>query len=80
MADIDSDNQDFGPPSPPRFDNLGKRSLESMLENATGDHMESKRAFKTLKLTKASPHTEYQIELWHHRFLAFRQNTLNIPE
>jgi hypothetical protein len=80
MADIDSDDQDFGPPSPPRFHSLGKRSLESMLENATRDRMESKRVVKKLKLTMKSAHTEYSTELWHQRFLGFRQNTLNIKE
>lgn len=80
MADIDSDDQDFGPAPAPRFEHAGKRSLQSMLETATDDRMSSKRTVKRLQLTCRSAATEKGIQMWHNRLLAFRRDSLGVTE
>ncbi|KAI4665354.1 hypothetical protein J4E85_003581 [Alternaria conjuncta] len=80
MELIDSDDQDFGPPSPPSFNNLGKRSKELMIANALSDRLDSARTVKRLKFTSKNPQQESQTQLWHERLTAFRSETLCIAD
>ena len=51
MELIDSDDQDFGLPSPSRFNDLGKRSKELMIASALLDRLDLARTVKRLKFT-----------------------------
>jgi len=80
MELIDSDDQDFGPPSPSRFNDLGKRSKELMIASALSDRLDSARTVKRLKFTSKNPKQESKTQLWHDRLTAFRSETLRIAE
>lgn len=63
-----------------RFPGAGKRSLQSMLESAMEDRVESNKKVKAAVLTHKSPNVEYQCSLWKARLDTFRTAVLGVKE
>jgi hypothetical protein len=73
--DFNSSDLEFEALSNPFF-SAGLASVQAIIDNAAEDRIRSKKLTKTLRLSEASPKTEYMTTLWHNRFMAFRSHSL----
>jgi hypothetical protein len=77
MDDDDFNSSDLEFESHPNpFFSAGASSIQAIIDQATEDRIQSKRATKMLAFAEASPKTEYLTALWSNRFLAFVKYTL----
>lgn len=76
MDDFNSSDVEIPEAAPRRFAHNGKRSIDSMLQNATDIRRSTKIAVAQRARNFTAPSTESQYELWTNRFKQFLTDVL----
>ncbi|KAK3625938.1 hypothetical protein LTR56_020153 [Elasticomyces elasticus] len=76
MADDNSSDWEFAPAAPKLRPNLGQKSIDRIVRDATDDRRSSKQRVKQLEFGAGVQSTRDKHSLWLTRFNAYRQETL----